>query len=66
MTRIKEDSTWCLRQQVLSFPKELRKFYMELGYGFLKGDSGNINRLMDPLSVRDFRLKQNDFEYFPD
>lgn len=21
---------------------------------------------MDPLSVRDFRLRQNDFEYFPD
>lgn len=21
---------------------------------------------MDPLSVRDFRLKQNDFEFFPD
>ncbi|KQL58581.1 MULTISPECIES: SMI1/KNR4 family protein [Bacillaceae] len=50
----------------ITFPKELREFYMELGYGFLKGDSGNINRLMDPLSVRDFRLKQNDFEYFPD
>ncbi len=48
------------------FPKELREFYQLLGYGFLKGDSGNINRLMDPLSVRDFRLKQNDFEYFPD
>lgn len=48
------------------FPKELVDCYRNLGYGFIKGSRQNVNRLMDPLSVRDFRLKQNDFEFFPD
>lgn len=50
----------------LTFPVELKQFYLEIGYGFIKGSRQNINRLMDPLSVRDFRLKQNDFEFYPD
>ncbi|MBC1606021.1 SMI1/KNR4 family protein [Listeria rocourtiae] len=48
------------------FPQELIDCYTHLGYGFIKGSRQNVNRLMDPLSVRDFRLKQNDFEFFPD
>lgn len=48
------------------FPQELIDCYTNLGYGFIKGSRQNVNRLMDPLSVRDFRLKQNDFEFFPD
>lgn len=50
----------------LYFPEELKKFYLEKGYGFIKGKSDNINRIMDPYSVRDFRLRQNDFEFYPD
>lgn len=50
----------------IQLPMELARFYKEIGYGFFKSAKGNINRLMDPLSVRDFRLRQNDFEYFPD
>ncbi|MEK3996178.1 SMI1/KNR4 family protein [Psychrobacillus sp. FSL K6-2365] len=50
----------------LKFPKELVKFYIEVGYGFIKGSEFNINRIMDPYSVRDFRLKVNDFEFYPD
>lgn len=48
------------------FPQELLDLYENVGYGFIKGSRQNINRVMDPLSVRDFRLKQNDFEFFPD
>ena len=50
----------------LKFPKELVDFYIEVGYGFIKGSKININRIMDPYSVRDFRLRVNDFEFYPD
>ncbi|MBC6316298.1 SMI1/KNR4 family protein [Listeria grandensis] len=48
------------------FPKELIEFYNEVGCGFIKGSKGNINRLMDPISVRDFRMKEYDYEFYPD
>lgn len=50
----------------LKFPEELVNFYIEVGYGFIKGSEFNINRIMDPYSVRDFRLRVNDFEFCPD
>ncbi|KLK99480.1 hypothetical protein XJ18_10975 [Bacillus pumilus] len=50
----------------LKFPKELVNFYIEVGYGFIKGSEFNINRILDPYSVRDFRLRENDFEFYPD
>ncbi|MBD7939716.1 SMI1/KNR4 family protein [Cytobacillus sp. Sa5YUA1] len=50
----------------LIFPKELVNFYIEVGYGFIEGSEFNINRIMDPYSVRDFRLRVNDFEFYPD
>ena len=50
----------------IKFPKELVNFYIEVGYGFIKGSEFNINRIMDPYSVRDFRLRVNDFEFYPD
>ncbi|GIO23690.1 hypothetical protein J11TS1_22710 [Oceanobacillus sp. J11TS1] len=49
----------------LKLPKELVEFYLEVGYGFIKGSKYNVNRIMSPKSIRDFRLKQNDFEFFP-
>ena len=50
----------------IMFPKLLRDFYLEIGYGFIGSKVGNINRIMDPASVLDFRLRQNDFEFYPD
>lgn len=50
----------------LTFPNELRQFYLEIGYGFFKGSEYQINRLMDPGSVRDFRLRADDYEFYPD
>ena len=50
----------------IMFPKLLREFYLEIGYGFIGSEVGNINRIMDPESVLDFRLRQNDFEFYPD
>ncbi|MBC1606020.1 SMI1/KNR4 family protein [Listeria rocourtiae] len=48
------------------FPKELVEFYNEVDCGFIKGSKGNINRLMDPMSVRGFRMKEYDYEFYPD
>ena len=48
------------------FPQFLRDFYLEIGYGFIGSKVDNINRIMDPESVLDFRLQQNDFEFYPD
>ncbi|MGD6842162.1 SMI1/KNR4 family protein [Bacillus infantis] len=50
----------------LKIPKDLVDFYKEVGYGFIKGSEFNINRIMDPYSVRDFRQRVNDFEFYPD
>ena len=50
----------------IMFPKLLRDFYLEIGYGFIGSEVGNINRFMDPESVLDFRLRQYDFEFYPD
>lgn len=50
----------------LKFPFELRKFLLEVGYGFLQGSEYNINRIMGPSSITDARLKVNDFELYPD
>ncbi|MGE7840979.1 SMI1/KNR4 family protein [Lysinibacillus sp. NPDC093712] len=50
----------------LKIPNELVNLYLQVGYGFIKGSEFNINRIMDPYSVRDFRLRMNDFEFYPD
>ncbi|SDD48178.1 SMI1 / KNR4 family (SUKH-1) [Priestia aryabhattai B8W22] len=50
----------------LKFPFELRKFLLEVGYGFLQRSEYNINRIMGPSSIRGARLKVNDFEFYPD
>ncbi|MGF9946777.1 SMI1/KNR4 family protein [Priestia megaterium] len=50
----------------LKFPFELRKFLLEVGYGFLQRSEYNINSIMGPFSIRDARLKVNDFKFYPD
>ncbi|WP_367888091.1 SMI1/KNR4 family protein [Bacillus wiedmannii] len=49
----------------MQFPKELKRFYVEIGYGFLKANKTLINRFMDQFSVVDFRLRQDIYEYNP-
>ncbi|OAZ68642.1 Antitoxin YxxD [Bacillus siamensis] len=50
----------------LRLPYDLRQFLLEIGYGFLKKSEYNINRILGPASIRDARLKVNDFEFYPD
>ncbi|MDM5187363.1 SMI1/KNR4 family protein [Bacillus sp. DX4.1] len=50
----------------MELPKELKRFYQEIGCGFLKSDKRTFfNRFMDPISVADFRLRQDVYEYNP-
>jgi len=54
------------KEMGFSFPKELVEFYREIGCGFTGSSFGSVNRLMDPIAVCDFRLRQYDFEFYPD
>ncbi|MDG5471392.1 SMI1/KNR4 family protein [Jeotgalibacillus sp. ET6] len=48
-------------------PNELKDFYLEVGYGFIKGSDGNaINRIMDPDTIADITLREGIFEFDPD
>jgi antitoxin YxxD len=50
-----------------TFPNELRKFYLEVGYGFIKGNNLNaINRIMDPDTIADITLREGIYEFDPD
>ncbi|WP_342472634.1 SMI1/KNR4 family protein [Metasolibacillus sp. FSL H7-0170] len=50
----------------LKIPYDLRELLLEVGYGFLRKSEYNVNRIMGPASIRDARLKVNDFEFYPD
>jgi hypothetical protein len=45
------------------FPSELKSFFLEIGYGFLKGDFKGFhqntytNRILDPVSIADILLE---------
>lgn len=50
-----------------AFPNELRNFYLEVGYGFIKGNNADaINRLMDPDTIADITLREGIYEFDPD
>ena len=65
--RVEEDDICRVKAETgITVPPELEKFWREVGYGFFSSDNGNVNRVMDPLSVIDFRFTQGDFEFLPD
>lgn len=43
-------------------PEGLAEFYTEVGYGFLETHEYNINRIMGPGSVEEFRLITGQFQ----
>lgn len=46
-----------------ALPDELKKFYQEIGYGFLcVGAGSNVNRIMSAIEMADFVLGINDYE----
>ena len=50
----------------INFPKDLLNFYMELGYGFVINTKDAINRLLDPSSCADIRLREDFYAFDPD
>ena len=61
-----EEINYIEKELHLQVPKELREFFLEVGYGFIKGSGSNINRIMDTYSIKDFRLRQNDYNLYSD
>ncbi|MHA7965249.1 SMI1/KNR4 family protein [Paenibacillus sp. CAU 1782] len=50
-----------------AFPDELRAFYLDIGYGLIKGQSINaINRLLSPAALADINLREGHYEFDPD
>jgi len=50
-----------------AFPNELKNFYLEVGYGFIKGNNvDSINRIMDPDTIADITLREGIYEFDPD
>lgn len=47
-------------------PKELKNFYLQIGYVFFHKSQGNINRLIDTTSLYQINLKRDQFESDPD
>ncbi|MFT9818277.1 SMI1/KNR4 family protein [Lysinibacillus sp. NPDC056185] len=48
------------------FPKELKLFLMEIGYGSFVGEEElDENCVLSPSAIRDFRLRQGFFEAYP-
>ena len=50
----------------IMIPRDLKEFYKQIGYGTLYSPTYNTNLIMGPLTVRDFRLRQDYFENFTD
>jgi hypothetical protein len=50
----------------VSFREDLRKFYKEVGYGFVNNEIRAIDRLIAPLGCADIRLREDIYEYDPD
>lgn len=50
----------------IDFPKELKLFLMEIGYGsFVGEDELDENCVLSPAYIRDFRLRQGIFDGYP-
>lgn len=61
-----EDILNAEKRMKIKFPQDLLKFYTELGYGFVENSKHAINRLLDPESCADIRLREGMYEFDPD
>ena len=50
----------------LTVPRELKGFIIRDWIWIYQGSENNVNRIMDTDSIRDFRLRKGDFEFYPD
>lgn len=64
--KVSESEIATCKKELGEIPSDLMDFWTNVGYGFIKSTNHNINRILDPISVVDFRLGQGDFEFLPD
>ncbi|OXT15107.1 SMI1/KNR4 family protein [Bacillus sp. OG2] len=66
--RLKENDLLNVEERLgFELPNELKDFYLEVGYGFIKGSNENtINRIMDPYTIAEITLREGIYEFDPD
>lgn len=50
-------------ERLAPFPCELNLFYEEIGYGFMHCRKGEVNRVLDPVSLVIINLLEGEFRY---
>ena len=64
---VQEDIDKAEKDMGIKIPNELKSFYLNYGYGFIsKIRRRCINRLMDPGSCADIRLRRDYYKYDPE
>ena len=64
---VQEDIDKAEKDMGIKIPNELKSFYLNYGYGFIsKIRRRCINRLMDPCSCADIRLRRDYYKYDPE
>lgn len=59
---VSEDVITTVQEELgIILPKELKEFYKQVGYGFLRSDKYNFNRVMSPKSLCEFRFRKGQF-----
>ncbi len=61
--KIEDDAVESVQKKLgIILPQQLKQFYEEIGYGFLGSEGFNFNRIMDPVSLCEFRFRVGQFE----
>ena len=50
----------------IKIPNELKQFYLQIGCGFIESKHMAFNRIMDPMSCADLRLREDFYEFDPE
>ena len=61
-----ENEIKVFEEQVSEIPSELKKFWIEQGYGFIGQNEDNFQRLLNPTEIIDFINKTGDHHWIPD
>ena len=62
--KLSEDEILNAEQRMgMKFPKDLRNFYKDYGYGFVNNKKRAINRLIGPGGCADIRLPEGVYKF---
>ena len=60
-----EDEIKQFEKVIGKIPDELKKFWVNEGYGFINQDDNNVKRLLSPSEIIDFINKSDMYEWIP-